>query len=314
MLVCDIYLLLITLLLTDLTKHYKINDFIALKLKNNKTVLYVGGEEFRQCKHLLLILPSKIEEKDFSVEDIEEYYDRSLEDENIHPLDMGLTPEQEFIGHCSNLQAWVENDFDSRILHPNLAFPLLRKLYFLGEKNVKEALKKEIIDRIENGNNKTLIFLLMEGFLDILGKFDLEMVFDTILNKLFLSNNAIVQENIIHYLDVLYKINKIIYKLKILEKIQKKNYVEAFYMLHINNNELIEEMIKIDGKEVLELPFKAFPEYKRNMLEKETLKSFFQDNRNKMRLKPAIQKAIEKRIISGILKDFLTDEGIYNHG
>jgi len=38
-----------------------------------------------------------------------------------------ITPEEEFWGHCSNLQTWVEHNYDTNILDDNLAFPLLKK-------------------------------------------------------------------------------------------------------------------------------------------------------------------------------------------
>ena len=41
---------------------------------------------------------------------------------NYYSVD--ITPKQEFWAHCSNLQTWNENYYDTRLIHTNLAFPL----------------------------------------------------------------------------------------------------------------------------------------------------------------------------------------------
>ena len=50
--------------------------------------------------------------------------------------------------NCSNLQAWVENKYDLRIIHTNLGFPLLKKLAEF-DKNALISLKEEIAFRVE---------------------------------------------------------------------------------------------------------------------------------------------------------------------
>lgn len=50
--------------------------------------------------------------------------------------------------NCSNLQAWVENKYDLRIIHTNLGFPLLKKLAEF-DKNALISLKEEIAYRVE---------------------------------------------------------------------------------------------------------------------------------------------------------------------
>lgn len=36
---------------------YRVNEFITIKLIEDKTVIFVKGEDFRQCKHLLINIP-----------------------------------------------------------------------------------------------------------------------------------------------------------------------------------------------------------------------------------------------------------------
>lgn len=145
----------------------KINDFITVKLKNEKTVIYVRGERFDQCKYLLLTLPPKdipLYDDIASIDEIEAFCSHSAE----HKKPIEITPYQEFIGHCSNLQAWVEYGYDTRLLHRNLAFPLLKKLTEHGDKVAQQVFREEIARRFESGNLNVMLFLLEENYLDYL--------------------------------------------------------------------------------------------------------------------------------------------------
>ncbi|MFX1237046.1 MAG: hypothetical protein ACFFAS_03805 [Promethearchaeota archaeon] len=51
-----------------------------------------------------------------------------------------IPPETEFLVHCSNLQAWVEHGYDARLIHSNLAFPLLKRLCEVGDPQAKRML------------------------------------------------------------------------------------------------------------------------------------------------------------------------------
>ncbi|KKL03829.1 hypothetical protein LCGC14_2622200 [marine sediment metagenome] len=82
-------------------REFIINDYITLRLEDNKTVIYVNNEVFSQCKYLLLNIP---------IENIEEFEDINSIDETIEVLDHRLenrgimsnqiSPETEFWGHC----------------------------------------------------------------------------------------------------------------------------------------------------------------------------------------------------------------------
>lgn len=37
--------------------NFKINDFLSLKFENGETVIYVKGDRFSICKHLVLNIP-----------------------------------------------------------------------------------------------------------------------------------------------------------------------------------------------------------------------------------------------------------------
>jgi len=76
-----------------------------------------------------------------------------------------ITPEQEFWGHCSNIQAWVEHDYDTRILMSNIAFPLLRELTRSGDPLASKIFKEEIALRLESGYPSVFQYLLNQGYI-----------------------------------------------------------------------------------------------------------------------------------------------------
>ncbi len=159
----------------------KINEYVTLKLEHNQTNIYVQGQLFNQCKYLLLNLPvDRLREFDDieSIDDAAERLDRSMEGHGRVNVD--ITPEAEFWGHCSNLQAWVENDYDTRILHRNLAFPLLKRLSDIGDTKARRVLKDEIAKRIEGGNFSVVQFLLSGGYLQHFSQPELTIVLENI--------------------------------------------------------------------------------------------------------------------------------------
>ena len=163
-----------------------INDHIKLKLINNKTVIFVDDMPFNHCKYLLLDVPLQ----DFesandvnSIDDAAEKLDRSLE-RRIWAIE----PETEFWGHCSNIQAWSESGYDTRLLHRNLAFPLLKILSKKGDLIAKHRFKEEIAERFESGNINVMRYLIEEKYLDYL---NIEEV-----KSLFLDSNSKLGENI----------------------------------------------------------------------------------------------------------------------
>ncbi len=81
---------------------------------------------------------------------------------------INISPEIEFWAHCSNLQAWVENEYDATLLHSNIAFPLLKKLGEVGDLKAKKIFKEQIAKRFISGFFPTMLYLLKEGYLEYL--------------------------------------------------------------------------------------------------------------------------------------------------
>lgn len=150
---------------------FKVNKYITLKLEDGFTVIYIKGKEFLQCRHLLLIDPQK--SKDYSeIKSIDEAQD-SLKIN--YPITLKITPEQEFWGHCSNLQVWDEHNYDTRLLHSNLAFPLLKKLMELGDVRARKMFKEEIANRIEENYPSVNQLLIEEGYINYLSTEELKL-------------------------------------------------------------------------------------------------------------------------------------------
>ena len=162
-------------------KEFRINDYLKLKLEGGRTNIYVKERLFRQCMYLLLNIPvNRIEEYDEieSIDEAAEKLDRSME-RNFR-LSGRISPEEEFIGHCSNLQAWAENGYDTRILYRNLAFPLLKRLTEAGDPIANKVFKEEIAIRYASGHPTVTRFLTQNGYLKYLSAEEFESIIDEI--------------------------------------------------------------------------------------------------------------------------------------
>ncbi|MHA1343572.1 MAG: hypothetical protein ACTSQG_06280, partial [Promethearchaeota archaeon] len=146
-------------------REFKVNKYITLKLEGEETVIYITGERFIQCKFLLLNIPIKKLSSFDEIESIDEATDKL--DHSLEPWDGRedkIPPEVEFWGHCSNLQVWYEYNYDTRLLHSNLAFPLLKKLTEAGDILAKRVFKEEIAKRVQRGYLPTIRYLFAEGY------------------------------------------------------------------------------------------------------------------------------------------------------
>lgn len=169
-----------------------VSDFISLKLENGKTSLYVNGKLFNQCKYLLLEIPEKklnLFDKLDSIDEISELLDKSNEFKNSKE-NFIVPPETEFWAHCSNLQAWVENGYDTRLLHRNLAFPLLKELSKAGDKLAVQRFKEEIARRYKYGNWTVQAFLFDENYISHLS-------LDEIINGMLKPEDALFMEKLL---------------------------------------------------------------------------------------------------------------------
>ena len=155
---------------------YKINEFLSLKLEGLfklRTHIYVTDKLFLQCKRLVLVMSKKdvpIYDEINSIDEVADLYRHHeiVEGPTTLPLHEyhDITPEQEFWGHCSNLQAWYENDYDTRLLHSSLSFNLLKALVEAGDSIAKRVFKTEVAKRFEIGYPITINSIVNANLLD----------------------------------------------------------------------------------------------------------------------------------------------------
>jgi len=158
-------------------KEFKINEFLALKLEEGKTNIYIAGEPYDVPKFLMFNIEYtylRPNPKSYT-EDIETpSIDNVIEElgwvdypEPPHQHCVGegyeikydISPETEFFGHCSNLQVWWEHNYDTSLLHTPIAFPLLRKLAEKGDLIAKKVYSGEIIKKFERGDRMAINYL-----------------------------------------------------------------------------------------------------------------------------------------------------------
>jgi hypothetical protein len=156
---------------------FTINNYLDLRLEDKKTNIYVNNNLFSHCKYILLNVPIGQKEDGYyldSIDDAVENLDKSFEvtKKNI----INFAPELIFWAHCSNLQAWYENNYNTCLIHSNLAFPLLKELTKAGDQLALEVFKEEIAKRLESKNMNLIRFLLYNGYLECLNKEELEIV------------------------------------------------------------------------------------------------------------------------------------------
>ncbi|TFG19848.1 MAG: leucine-rich repeat domain-containing protein [Promethearchaeota archaeon] len=78
-----------------------------------------------------------------------------------------------------NMQVWVENNYNTRLLYSNLAFPLLKKLTKVGDPLAKRVFKEEVVKRFLEGPTKIRDLLCYdEGYIDILTKEERRALFE----------------------------------------------------------------------------------------------------------------------------------------
>ncbi|MFX1593791.1 MAG: tetratricopeptide repeat protein [Promethearchaeota archaeon] len=165
-------------------KEFRINEFLTLKLEKKTTNIYVNGKVFTHCKFLLINIPlEKVKEFD-KIESIDEAAEKLDHELEYQPkTKVNISPETEFWGHCSNLQAWVEYHYNPRLLHSNLAFPLLKKLTDAGDLIARKVFKQEVQSRFESFNPSTQQSLIKKGYLKYFNKEEKEEIFKLILDE-----------------------------------------------------------------------------------------------------------------------------------
>ncbi len=175
-------------------KEFEINKYLTLKLENGRTNIYINNKKFQQCKYILINIPIYAS-NDYEFDSIDEYINEYKEIEEITKKKLEkLPPEVEFWGHCSNLHYWYLEQYNSNMIHHELAFPLLKALTDAGDPIAKVKFKDEIAKRFGTGYLTVSKYLDMEGYLDYLSEEELLLsVKDALENSLKKLDNQAVE-------------------------------------------------------------------------------------------------------------------------
>lgn len=242
-------------------KESKLTDLMTLKLEGDKTVLYIKDKPFRQCMRLLLNIPrEKIQyyENIESIDDLSEIY------KNTDYTDTDITPEEEFIGHYSNLQTWIENGYDTCLLHSNLAFPLLKELAEHGSVEAKKRFKEEVIMRFLSGNFNVTTYLIKQRYLSEFTEEEL----DTLFEEYDFSNILTWKlEDRYQWLQELVQMKirqvKPFFKQHVISLIKEENWYNFSYILNNRYRSIRLDMFSVEELEEIfnEFNFESFLKY-----------------------------------------------------
>ncbi|MFX1257314.1 MAG: hypothetical protein ACFFAN_05620 [Promethearchaeota archaeon] len=251
--------------------HIRINKYLELKLKNNQTHIYVNKKRFLKCKYLLLEIPvNKIGDFDDiqSIDEVAEKLDHTQAWQFTSKYK--ITPETAFWGHCSNLQAWVENEYNTRLLHKNLAFPLLKKLTEAGDPVAKKVFKEEIAERFASGHPTVQNYLLENSYLDYLNKEELECLLNINEDDQNSDNYLIIGNSLLNKKRYSEAIPYIIKGLKHEPKsLFAVNPIRSFFHYRINQIDL--NKLKVDESVIRNIQKKSEEVYKNITLRKKFL-------------------------------------------
>jgi hypothetical protein len=143
-----------------------INDYIdvAWDPASRNVYVAVAGKKVSYCSFLLVQVASSMNVD--SIDDLAWVEGaRRLEGHDIERL-LGMTPEEHLQAHASNIQAWVENDYNPALIHSNIAFPLLKALVDAGDQKARRVLEAEIRDRVVHGSSSSRMAMLAGGEFD----------------------------------------------------------------------------------------------------------------------------------------------------
>lgn len=141
---------------------------LTIRLYDDKSRIFIDEEEFMTCRFVPISIPiSNL--KDYqdieSINDIIDSLDLSQEEGSGEEISQEVLPELDFFVNASNLQVWVELDYDTRVLDFQLSFPLLAKLSKRGDPYINQRFKEEILKGYYQGSEGSRTYLEHCGFL-----------------------------------------------------------------------------------------------------------------------------------------------------
>jgi tetratricopeptide (TPR) repeat protein len=125
---------------------------VAWDTEDKRVRVLVDGKPFLYCSFLIAAVNASNGEIS-SIDDLASVDGaRRLAGKSVRDL---LSVEEEVLAHASNIQAWAENGYNTRLLHSNIAFPLLRALVTAGDAKARRVLDVELTERMRDGSDTT---------------------------------------------------------------------------------------------------------------------------------------------------------------
>ncbi|KKN09903.1 hypothetical protein LCGC14_1041930 [marine sediment metagenome] len=84
----------------------------------------------------------------------------------------------------------MEQDYNTSLLHSNLAFPLLNILNEVRDSPARKALKDEVVKRIKNSYVSMIIYLMVSKFLDIFSQEEFDTLIEDIKKNEYVLNET----------------------------------------------------------------------------------------------------------------------------
>jgi hypothetical protein len=249
---------------------FKINQYLSLKLEYREINIYVCGEKFKQCACLFLQVPKDatgIFKRADSIDEAMAIHDTYLFQGEIvegqasmRVIDQiyDIPLEQEFWGHASNLQAWADHNYDTRLLHSNLSFPLLKRLTECGDPVARRVFKEEIAVRFKSGYFPVVTYLAIGGYLQYLNGEEKQLLLEDTIPR------YVQQIKDLHGQDMFVALDGVLYSIKGTDII--KEYILTFF-------EIINDLKEWDKKGML---FSLIAALRGNVLIREYLPHFEQ--------------------------------------
>jgi hypothetical protein len=97
---------------------------------------------------------------------------------NVKDVKVEISREEEFKAHCSNMHAWVDNNYATEILHRTMSFPLLKALVEAGDQKAKSRYKDELAYRLSSNELVITHYLIKQHYLEDLEEEEIEIILD----------------------------------------------------------------------------------------------------------------------------------------
>jgi hypothetical protein len=152
-------------------KIFKINELVDLRLVGKRTRIYVNNKMLLVCSHIFLNIPK---ERIWEANEIKSIDEAVRVFKSTKKIRHKISSKEEFMGHCSNIQAFFENELSTDILITDVAFPLLRELVDNGYEPAIRVFKDEIVKRYNAGTTSSRMFLSMQGYLFYLNEEEIQ--------------------------------------------------------------------------------------------------------------------------------------------